>query len=99
MSALCSHVDGADPSPSPDPAEGCRECLASGGQWVHLRVCVACGHVGCCDNSPGKHATGHFHAVGHPLMRSYEPGEDWWWCYVDEMAFELESAPPSPSHP
>jgi hypothetical protein len=55
--------------------------------------------VGCCDNSPGKHATAHFGAHGHPLIRSYEPEEDWWWCYVDEVAFDVDGAPPSPSHP
>ena len=58
-------------------------------RWVHLRLCQECGHVGCCDNSPGKHATKHFHRSGHPLMRSYEPGEDWSWCYVDELMFRM----------
>jgi uncharacterized UBP type Zn finger protein len=66
---------------------------------MHLRLCLACGHVGCCDSSPGKHATAHFHGEGHPLIRSYEPGEDWWWCFVDELAFEVEGATPAPSHP
>jgi hypothetical protein len=55
--------------------------------------------VGCCDNSPGKHATGHYNAVGHPIIRSYEPGEDWYYCYRDDLAFELDDAPPAPSHP
>jgi hypothetical protein len=55
--------------------------------------------VGCCDNSPGKHATGHFHGVGHPIIRSYEPRENWWWCYVDELAFDVAGAPAAPSHP
>jgi len=80
-------------------AEGCEECLATGGRWLHLRVCQECGHVGCCDNSPGRHATAHFQTVVHPIIRSYEPGEDWYWCYVDEVAFELQDAPPAPSHP
>ena len=69
-------------SPSGD---GCVECLASGDRWVHLRLCETCGHVGCCDSSPNKHATAHFHATGHPVMRSVEPGETWGWCYVDEV--------------
>ena len=64
------------------------ECLATGGRWVHLRLCQECGHVGCCDNSPGRHATKHFHASQHAIMRSFEPGEDWSWCYVDELFFE-----------
>lgn len=99
MTVTCTHLDGADPAPTPRPSAGCRECLASGGSWVHLRLCLECGHVGCCDNSPGKHATGHFRDEGHPLIRSYEPDEDWWWCYVDETGFEVDGAPPAPSHP
>lgn len=63
---------------------GCEECLRSGGRWVHLRMCRICGHVGCCDSSPGRHATAHFHETGHPIARSIEPGESWSWCYVDE---------------
>ena len=92
----CTHLDDLSaPAPSGD---GCVECLELGGRWVHLRMCTSCGHIGCCDSSPGKHATGHFHATHHPLVRSYEPGEEWWWCYVDEVAFETDG-PPSPSHP
>jgi uncharacterized UBP type Zn finger protein len=64
--------------------QGCEECMTSGDRWVHLRMCLACGHVGCCDSSKNRHATGHFHATGHPVMRSIEPGEDWKWCYVDQ---------------
>ncbi len=64
-------------------AQGCEECLAIGDEWVHLRLCMTCGHVGCCDNSKNKHATRHFHATNHPIIRSFEPGEDWMWCYVD----------------
>jgi uncharacterized UBP type Zn finger protein len=67
---------------------GCQECLAAGGRWVHLRLCTTCGHVGCCDSSPGHHATAHFEVTGHPVIRSYEPGEDWAWCYPDEEAAE-----------
>jgi uncharacterized UBP type Zn finger protein len=69
--------------------DGCEECLKRGMQWVHLRVCLSCGHVGCCDNSVGKHATQHFHTTNHPIVESYEPGEDWGWCYVDESFIEL----------
>ena len=64
---------------------GCEECLKMGDDWVHLRLCHTCGHVGCCDSSMNKHATKHFHAVQHPVIRSLEPGEDWMWCYVDEV--------------
>jgi uncharacterized UBP type Zn finger protein len=66
-------------------ASGCEECLKMGDSWVHLRLCLSCGHVGCCDSSKNKHATKHFHATQHPIMQSMEPGEDWMWCYADEM--------------
>ena len=94
----CTHIDpAANPHPS---SEGCEDCLASGGRWLHLRLCMECGHVGCCDSSPNRHATAHWHAhPDHPVVRSYEPGEDWWWCYADELAFEIDGAPPAPSHP
>ena len=65
-------------------AQGCEECLKTGDRWVHLRICMTCGFVGCCDSSPNKHATAHFHVTGHPIMRSIEPGEDWGWSYVDK---------------
>ena len=65
-------------------SNGCEECLRTGSSWVHLRVCLTCGHVGCCDSSPNRHARKHFHAEGHPIVQSFEPGEDWRWCYVDE---------------
>ena len=98
MADFCNHIDDTtDAAPEPRTASGCEECLATGGRWLHLRLCLECGHVGCCDNSPGRHATAHFHGTAHPLIRSYEPGEDWWWCYVDEVAFEVADAPPSPS--
>jgi hypothetical protein len=64
---------------------GCEECLRMGDTWVHLRVCLTCGHVGCCDDSKNRHATRHFHASGHPTIRSKEPGETWGWCYVDRV--------------
>jgi uncharacterized UBP type Zn finger protein len=82
----CPHVDQIhDVPPS---SQGCAECLASGGTWVHLRLCLTCGHVGCCDSSPNRHATKHFHRTGHPIIKSLEPGENWGWCYIDEMMFD-----------
>ena len=98
MARSCTHVETIeDVTPS---SPGCEDCLARGRHdWVHLRVCQACGHVGCCDNSPGKHATRHFRTSHHPIVRSYEPEEEWYWCYVDQLMFELEGAPPAPSHP
>lgn len=98
MSATCTHLDAVDPAPEPNTPEGCEECLPIGAAWVHLRLCLACGHVGCCDNSPNRHATEHFHHTSHPLIRSYEPGEDWWYCYEDDVIFEIEGAPSAPSH-
>jgi uncharacterized UBP type Zn finger protein len=96
MSSACTHLDQAvDVAPS---SEGCEDCLRSGGRWVHLRMCMSCGHVGCCDNSPNRHATAHFRAKAHPLIQSYEPGEDWWFCYVDDLAFTVDGAP-SYEHP
>lgn len=83
---------------APDSA-GCVDCIPIGGRWVHLRRCIACGHIGCCDSSPNKHATAHFHASSHPLIQSYEPGEEWVWCYVDEEAMQFETPTVSPSHP
>ena len=65
-------------------ANGCEDCLRIGGRWLHLRLCLTCGHVGCCDSSPNRHARKHFHASGHAIIQSFEPGEDWRWCYVDE---------------
>ena len=94
--ALCAHLDTITEANASGP--GCEECLASGGQWVHLRMCQTCGHVGCCDNSPGRHATAHSGSTGHPLIRSFEPGEEWFWCYIDDVAFELD-LPSGPSHP
>jgi len=79
---------------------GCAECLADHGVWVHLRLCLTCGHVGCCDDSPRRHATGHAHATGHPVIRSFEPGEDWGYCYPDDAFVEELRAWPgeSPRH-
>jgi uncharacterized UBP type Zn finger protein len=83
----CNHLNQIH-SVQPRTPEGCEECLQAGGRWVHLRLCLTCGHVGCCDSSPGKHATGHFQHTRHPIVRSFEPGEDWGWCYVDQVMFE-----------
>jgi hypothetical protein len=88
--ADCTHLGLAAMPELPAQVDGCEECLAAGWRWVHLRMCTICGHIGCCDNSPGRHATAHFHATAHPLMRSAEPGEEWWWCYVDEVGFDVE---------
>ena len=98
MSVTCTHLADLDID-APPSGDGCVECLASGGRWVHLRRCVECGHVGCCDSSPGTHATKHAAATGHPLIQSFEPGEEWFWCYPDEAFFEVPDRAPSPSHP
>lgn len=86
MADTCKHfsqIQSVTPS-----ANGCEECLAMGDHWVHLRMCLICGHVGCCDSSKNKHATKHFHQTQHPIAKSIEPGEEWGWCYVDEMFFD-----------
>jgi uncharacterized UBP type Zn finger protein len=80
----CTHLDQIN-AVEPSTPEGCTECLAMGSRWVHLRECLSCGHVGCCDSSPNKHATAHFDQTGHPVIRSFEPGEAWRWCYPDQM--------------
>jgi uncharacterized UBP type Zn finger protein len=88
----CSHLDQVLILDPPEPIAGCEECLATGSHWVHLRMCQTCGVIGCCDQSPGRHATAHNHLTGHPIIRSVEPGEDWSWCYVDEVMFRLPSS-------
>jgi uncharacterized UBP type Zn finger protein len=83
MARECTHLDQIqNVTPSSD---GCEECRAMGDTWVHLRICMICGHVGCCDFSKNRHATRHFHETGHPIIKSFEPGEDWGWCYVDKI--------------
>jgi uncharacterized UBP type Zn finger protein len=82
----CTHRDAIKTSHR--NTAGCEECLKSGDRWVHLRLCRSCGHVGCCDDSMNRHASKHFHATGHPIITSAEPGEDWSWCYVDEVVLE-----------
>ena len=85
----CTHLDQVERVELPADVAGCEECLASGDRWVHLRMCQTCGHIGCCDSSPNKHATAHFESTGHPIVRSAERGEDWSWCYADEVMFVL----------
>lgn len=95
----CSHIP-EDLTPPAIASEGCEDCLAAGRRdWVHLRFCQTCGRVGCCNSSPGRHATAHAENSAHPVVRSFEPGEDWWYCYVDDLAYELPEAPAAPSHP
>jgi uncharacterized UBP type Zn finger protein len=88
MATACTHLLAVEPGVSPS-APGCEDCLRIGSWWVHLRMCLTCGHVGCCDQSPNRHATKHYGATGHPLIRSIEPGEDWAWCYIDEVPMEV----------
>jgi uncharacterized UBP type Zn finger protein len=91
MSENCTHLDQVrDVTPA---SNGCEDCLRIGGWWVHLRVCMSCGHVGCCDDSPNRHATAHFRSTDHPVIQSYEPGEDWWYCYLDDLVFQNNGAP------
>ena len=80
----CTHLDMIR-DVQPRTPEGCEECLARGDTWVHLRLCLTCGHVGCCDSSPNRHATKHFHATLHPIVQSFEPNEDWVYCYADDV--------------
>ena len=87
MNTRCTHIDQIR-EVEPGTPEGCAECLASGSAWVHLRLCLTCGHVGCCDSSPNKHATKHYRATDHPIVASFERGEDWRWCYVDRVVLE-----------
>jgi len=96
MDGGCRHLDRIhDVTPS---SWGCEDCVARGRRdWVHLPVCEERGHVGCCDNALGRHATAHFHVAWHPVVRWYEPGEDWYRSYLDQSVFELQGAPPAPS--
>jgi Zn-finger in ubiquitin-hydrolases and other protein len=92
------HIRGINASVKPS-GDGCAECLASGGWWLHLRRCAECGHIGCCDNSPSQHATKHFHASGHPVIASFEPGEDWFYDYEKQVTTEGLALAPPRSHP
>ena len=102
MPPSCSHLDHVRVTQLPESVEGCEDCLASGSSWLHLRICLECGHVGCCDDSPNRHATAHATASGHPLIRSLEPGENWSWCFVDQVGLVIPQVqgdtriPPSP---
>ena len=88
MSEECEHAAQITEAPEANTPDGCEECLKMGDDWVHLRLCMECGHVGCCDNSKNKHATKHFHKTKHPVIKSFEPGEDWMYCYVDDLFIE-----------
>jgi hypothetical protein len=98
----CAHVDQVTVLELPKQSEGCADCLAMGGKWLHLRICLECGHVGCCDDSPNRHARAHAAGTAHPIIRSLEPGEEWCWCFVDEVAMVIPAVqgetriPPSP---
>jgi uncharacterized UBP type Zn finger protein len=83
MTSTCTHLE--DLEEVTPHTQGCEECLQSGSSWVHLRLCLSCGHVGCCDSSPNKHATAHFHGTNHPVTQSFQPGEDWMYCYEDDL--------------
>lgn len=86
-SNTCLHLEQVDEKIK-GKTKGCEECEKIGSSWVHLRLCLSCGHVGCCDSSVNKHGTKHFHATKHPVIKSYEPGENWKWCYLDEIFIE-----------
>jgi uncharacterized UBP type Zn finger protein len=86
----CDHIDQIRVTELPDTSAGCEECLRIGSPWLHLRMCMTCGKIGCCDSSPNRHASGHAREEAHPIVRSAEPGEDWSWCFVDDVAFVVE---------
>ena len=98
----CSHLDTVEVTELPAAVDGCEDCLRVGGVWLHLRICLECGHVGCCDDSPGRHASQHAAASSHPIIRSLEPGEEWCWCFIDELGMLIPQVtgttriPPSP---
>ncbi|HEY0516406.1 MAG TPA: UBP-type zinc finger domain-containing protein [Solirubrobacteraceae bacterium] len=98
----CSHLDTITVTELPESTAGCEDCLREGGVWMHLRICLECAHVGCCDDSPNKHARAHAAGSEHPLIRSLEPGETWSWCFLDEVALRIPQItgttriPPSP---
>jgi uncharacterized UBP type Zn finger protein len=102
MATECTHLDHVHVTQLPEAVDGCEECLREGHGWVHLRICLECGHVGCCDSSPGKHASQHNAQTGHPIIRSLEPGEIWSWCFPDELVMRIDGVegstriPPSP---
>jgi uncharacterized UBP type Zn finger protein len=85
----CTHLDHIHLTELPESVDGCEDCLAIGSPWLHLRICLECGHVGCCDDSPNRHASKHAAATEHPIIRSLEPGEDWSWCFPDELGMRI----------
>ncbi len=91
-------MDGIDPTVPPS-GTGCKECLAEGGWWFHLRRCAQCGHIGCCDTSPSQHATAHFHQTQHPFIQSFEPGESWFYNYPEDAMYNGPDLAPPHSHP
>ena len=101
----CTHLDTVEITELPERVEGCADCLAIGAEWCHLRICLGCGHVGCCDSSPHRHASAHATGSDHPIIRSLQPGEDWAWCFIDEVAMRIPQIqgetriPPSPLCP
>ncbi len=98
----CTHLDHVHVTQLPESVDGCEDCLLTGDKWLHLRICLECGHVGCCDDSPNRHASAHSHSSGHPIIRSIEPYEDWSWCFLDEVMMRIPEVrgetriPPSP---
>jgi uncharacterized UBP type Zn finger protein len=102
MAVACTHLDQVQITELPPAVAGCEDCLSTGDVWLHLRICLSCGHVGCCDDSPNRHATRHARAQAHPLIRSLEPGEEWSYCYIDDLVMVIRGIrgrtriPPSP---
>jgi uncharacterized UBP type Zn finger protein len=100
--AACTHLETVEVTELPASVDGCEDCLREGGVWLHLRICLECGHVGCCDDSPNQHASHHAASSEHPIIRSLEPGEEWCWCFADELAMVIPQVrgstriPPSP---
>jgi uncharacterized UBP type Zn finger protein len=98
----CTHLDQIEMTELPASVDGCEDCLRTGEPWLHLRICLECGKVGCCDDSPNRHASAHAHSASHPIIRSIEPGEDWSYCYVDDVMMRIPEIhgepriPPSP---
>ncbi len=98
----CTHLNTVEVTELPASVPGCEDCLRESGVWLHLRICLECGHVGCCDDSPGQHASRHADASSHPIIRSLEPGEEWCWCFIDELGMLIPQVtgtteiPPSP---
>jgi uncharacterized UBP type Zn finger protein len=86
VSVVCTHTEQIRIAELPESIAGCEDCFATGSRWMHLRMCMTCGKIGCCDSSPNRHASKHAHAAGHPILRSAEPGEDWSWCVIDEVS-------------